>query len=613
MHENSPALLLALIAFVGFVCQWAAWRIKLPAILLLLISGIVLGPGLGVIQPGPLIGDLLFPMVSLSVAIILFEGSLTLKFSDIKDISVLVRKLVTVGAVITWLLTAALSRLLFQFDWPMALLLGSVLVVTGPTVIIPMLRTVRPVARIGNILRWEGIVIDPIGALLAVVVYEYIVASGGSFGSSEAIGHSAMTFARICVIGPLLGAVSGQCLGMLLRSHSIPEYLHNFATVAVVLSVFTLSNSLEAESGLLAVTVMGIWLANMPAVCVEEILSFKENLTVLLISGLFIILAARIDPQQLQALGWRGLAFFAVLQLIIRPVAVFACTWNSDLNWRERSVIAWIGPRGIVAAAVSGLFALQLEQQNHAEAEILVALTFFVIIGTVLVQSVTAGFIAQLLGVRDPEPRGVLIIGANNVARAVASALQSSGFRIVLADPNRDHIGEARLAGLNVFYGNAISEHADRRLDLVGIGRLLAMSPRREDNVLASMRFKSEFGRNNIFALKTSSEETHSGKATGIADAYKGTFIGEQVTYSKMASWLTQGGRIGTTLLSEEFGFDDLVEKGAGKIHPLFAIDKQGYLHIFEAETKLQVKAGWSVVSIYQESVAGDKPVNYRK
>ncbi len=319
---------------------------------------------------------------------------------------------------------------LLSFSPELALLFGAFIVVTGPTVIVPLLRTVRPTAHVANILRWEGIVIDPIGALLAVLVFEFIISGQGG----EAFGHTLASFARIIGVGVVFGVLSGQFLGLALRNHWLPEFLHNVATLALVFAVFALSNVVEAEAGLLTVTVMGIRLANMRAVSIEHILDFKESLSVVLISALFIILAARIDFAQLQALGWGALGVLAVIQFVARPVKIALARWGSSLRWQERALLAWIGPRGIVAAAVAALFSMKLQAAGYAEAELLVPLTFMVIIGTVVLQSATAGLLARALGVAGPEPRGFLIVGANPLARMIAQALLKRGYNSVLCD-----------------------------------------------------------------------------------------------------------------------------------------------------------------------------------
>ncbi len=315
---------------------------------------------------------------------------------------------------------------------------------TGPTVIVPMLRTVKPTAAVANILRWEGIVIDPIGATLAVLVYEFILAGS----SGHALSHTLLAFARIVGIGLLLGSLAGYLYGIILRRHWLPEFLHSVATLGLVIFVFAVSSSIQHGTGLLAVTVMGIWLANMRDVSLEEILDFKESLSVLLISVLFIVLSARLDFQSFFHLGWHVVFIFLSIQFLSRPLSVMISALGSKLSWPERHLLSWIGPRGIVAAALSALFAIKLEAAGHSEAGLLVPLTFSVIFGTVVLQSATARFIAIRLGVAEPESRGLLIIGANLVARAIVRALQQAGFRVLLVDSNWQMIGSR--AGLSL-------------------------------------------------------------------------------------------------------------------------------------------------------------------
>lgn len=594
----SVAGALALIAVVGLGCQWLAWRVKLPAILFLLLSGVLLGPGLGWIQPDYLFKELLFPLVSLSVAIILFEGSLTLHLTQIKDVGKVVRKLVTLGALVTWAMIALAARWLIGLNWDMAWLFGALVVVTGPTVIVPMLRTIRVNARIGNILRWEGIIIDPIGALLAVLVFEWIISRSAEGGP---LGHTALLFAEVVGVGGLTGLVTGYALGQALRRHWLPDYLQALATLALVLGSFTFANHLAHESGLLTVTVMGMLLANMKGVEIEGILSFKENLTVMLISGLFILLAARLDLHDLWMLGAPAIALLLVIHFIVRPVSVWLCSWGSELSWKDKAMIAWIGPRGIVAAAVSALFALRLEQNGVADAQVLSALSFAVIIGTVLFQSATARPLAKRLGVAEPEPRGFIFIGANTVARELAKLLEQNQVPVLMVDPSWENIREARMAGLRTFHGNPLSRHADTYLDLVGYGRMLALSPQREVNVLASLRYRPEFGRRNIFALQTS-KDTQTSARQLISEEYQGRYLGatggsEGLTYSKFASLIRQGARLRTTRLSDDFTFEAWKAQHGSDRCPLFAITPKGEVQIFSNEASPQPRSGWLLLS----------------
>ena len=593
---------IAAIGLIGIACQWLGWWVKLPAILFLLLAGILIGPVLGWVDPDRMFGELLFPFVSLAVAVILFEGSLTLKLRDIRGLERVVRRMVSGGLLITWAVITLAARWGVGFDWPIALLFGALVVVTGPTVIVPMLRTVRPNARIAEVLRWEGILIDPIGALLAVLVFDFIVASRGGY----AMAHILTTFFGIILIGIASGAVAGQFLGMLLRSHWVPEYLRSVTTLVIVCSVFAAANRLQAESGLLAVTVLGIWLANMRAVPLDDVLDFKESLSVLLISVLFILLAARLRPTDLEALGAGAVVVFVAIQFVARPLKVLAATAGSTLRWRERALLAWIAPRGIIAAAISALFAPRLAELGFEQAPLLVPLTFSVIIGTVVLQSATAGLLARLLGVAEPEPKGVFIVGANPVARAIGKALHDAGLRVLLADGYWESVSAARELGLRAYYGNPVSGLADRQLDLVGIGRLLALSPQHEMNALAVLRYRPEFGRGAVHRLASPQERDAGGRARG-----RGTpeplLFGEPVTFAELSSVLGRGGEIRATALGEETSWEKFLEQQPGAI-PLFALDDRERLQFFQTGSRFTPKSGWQVYALHPQRDESAKP-----
>ena len=598
-------LTLAGIALLGIIAQWLAWRVKLPAILFLLLFGILAGPVTGLLKPDDLFDDLLFPIVSLSVAVILFEGALTLNFKEIGQVRDVVRRMVTWGALASWVVVAIATHYILDFSWEMSILFGAITVVTGPTVIVPLLRTVRPNAQVSNVLRWEGIIIDPVGALLAVVVYEFIV----SQSQGEAFGNSLLLFGEVIIAGSILGAVGGYLVGLILRHHKLPEYLHNLATLSAVLVVFTVSNSFAHESGLLAVTVMGIWLANMRGVHTKDILHFKEHLTVVLISALFIILAARVEFAQIAQIGIPALLLLAVFQFVARPLSVLVSTPRCKLNWRERALLAWIAPRGIVAAAVASVFAQQLAGAGVADAELLVPLTFIVIIGTVVLQSATAGLVARMLGVADPEPNGFLIVGSNRAAVKIAKALQQHGCRVVMADPSWENTNEARMEGLKTFYGNAVSEHADQHLDLVGLGRMLAMTPQKEQNAVACMRYQAEFGRNSVYSIKVKTATKAKEDKQRIASEHRGsTLFDEQITFGKLASLMSKGAEIRSTKLTEKFTMSDFNSANPSAI-ALFAKNPEGYVEVISVEQELSIGEGWTLISLVPADAIDDRPV----
>lgn len=596
MNEQQILLAFGGIGAAALGCQWLAWRLKLPAILFLLLSGILAGPVLGWLDPQEMFGPLLMPLVSLAVALILFEGSLTLHLSQWGEIGTVVRRMVTLGALATWVVISVATHWLLGFDWLLAILFGTLTLVTGPTVIVPMLRVVRPKATIANILRWEGIVIDPIGALLAVVVYSFIIASAAGDGLSQSL----QTFAGVILCGSAFGVAGGWLLGQVIRHQWLPEYLHNLASLAAVLGIFIASNQVMHESGLLAVTLMGMWLANMKGVDVRQILHFKENLSVLLISGLFILLAARLDLDALLGLGPAVLALLLVIQLVARPLNVVLCTWGSQLSWRERALLAWIAPRGIVAAAVSAIFAIRLDEAGHAGALLLVPLTFAVIIGTVVLQSATARPLARLLKVAEPAPSGFLIVGANPPARALAKALQQLDCRVLLTDSSWENIRAARMEGLPTYFGHPASQHADAHLDLVGLGHLLGLSPAGELNTLACMRFRHDFGHQRLFVLASGLENKRSDKHQA-SDEHRGHIFGSQpMTYVQLANLFNQGAELYTTHLTEAFGWADYQALHGDRATLLFARDASGWVYVVEPDTALKPGPGWTLVALVQ-------------
>ena len=597
MNEQQILLALGGIGIAALGSQWLAWRLKLPAILFLLLTGILVGPVLGWLDPQELFGPLLMPLVSLSVALILFEGSLTLHLSEWGEIGSVVRRLVTIGALSTWAVITLATHWLLGFDWLLALLFGTLTLVTGPTVIVPMLRVVRPKASIANILRWEGIVIDPIGALLAVVVYSFIITRA----SGEGLSHSLLTFAGVIVCGSLFGIVGGWVMGHILRRQWLPEYLHSLATLATVLAIFIASNTVMHESGLMAVTLMGIWMANMKGVDVRNILHFKENLSIFLISGLFILLAARLDLHAMIALGPVVLVLLLIIQFIARPLNVLLSPFGSKLNWRERTLLAWIAPRGIVAAAVSAIFAVRLDQAGHEGALLLVPLTFAVIIGTVVLQSATARPLARLLKVAEPAPSGFLIVGANGPARAIGKALQQLGSRVLLTDSNWENIRAARMENLPTYFGNPASQHAEVHLDLVGLGHLLALSPSGELNTLAAIRFRHEFGPRRLYTLASGQEIRRTDKHRA-SDEHRGQSLGNPaLTYTQLASELHNGAEIYSTHLTENFTWEDYQALHGDRATLLFARDHNSWVHVVTPESDLKPGAGWTLLALIRQ------------
>ncbi len=384
---------IGIIILFGMIAQWLAWRLHLPSILLLLILGIVAGPVSGLVNTEQLFGDLLFPFVSISVAIILFEGGLSLRFSEFRSVGRIIRNLVSIGALITWVVATAAAYYILNLTFELALLFGAILIVTGPTVILPLLRQVRPTGNIHSIAKWEGIIIDPVGAIVAVLVFEEIISGG--FQQFTAVSLTGLLITLLVGFG--LGWIGAQLIIFFLKRYWVPDFLHNSAAIMMVITTFIISNLLQHESGLVTVTILGILLTNQKKISIKHIVEFKENLRVILISTLFIILAARLEMAELAFFDWNMVLFLAILVFIARPLSVYVSTIGQNLSFREKLFLSWLAPRGIVAAAVSSIFAIELSAKGFAEAERLIPLTFIVIITTVTLYGLSAVPLARLL------------------------------------------------------------------------------------------------------------------------------------------------------------------------------------------------------------------------
>lgn len=591
--ENSSLIAFYVAALVGLgaLCNWIAWRINLPAILFLLLAGLVLGPGTGVLDPDNALGELLFPFVSLGVAIILFEGALTLRFSDIRNVTRMIRNLTTIGVLVTWAIMSVAAHWFVGLSWPLALLFGALVTVTGPTVVVPMLRSIRPNERVSNILHWEGILIDPIGAALAVLVFEFIYSGGAE-------AASLLEFGKVLVIGVGIGLAGGFALAQILKRSLLPNFLENYFVLACVLVLFTAANLLGKESGLIAVTVLGIVMANTKDLDVRELISFKEDLTLLVLSLLFILLAARLQVDELNAVLWPSLALLAVALFLARPISVWVSSWGTSVTFREKLLISWVAPRGIVAAAVSSLFALRLAADGNEEASVLVPLTFVIIMGTVVVQSLTAGFLAQRLGLSNRDTVGVLISNANRVTLALGEALHKVGVKVMIVDTNRSNLHKARMHGMQTFFGNPLSEYTERYLDMTPYNHMVAGSRRHESNTVVCSQYRHQFDTRRLFMLRAGPVDSATEEEDLVPELRFNVLFGENLTWARFASLLSQGSEIRSTRLTEQYGLEDYRERMGKDVLPLFALDPEGKLHWLSNRKAPEPGAGWTLSSL---------------
>ncbi len=527
---------LAGIIILGILAQWVAWKFKIPAILPLILIGLFVGPistlisedGTQWIQPiwntekGLFPGDGLFYFVSLAIGIILFEGGLTLKMGEIKKVGGVIGKLISLGAIITFFGAGIATHYIFGLSWEISFLFAGLIIVTGPTVITPILRNIPLKKDISAVLKWEGILIDPIGALVAVLVFGFIsvnVPTGLEGAASDALAngdhaaegsytkHALIEFGKIIVIGFAFGLAGGFAMYQAVKRKVIPHYLLNVASLSMVLLIFVLSDLFAHESGLLAVVVMGMYLGNSDLPNLKELLYFKESLSVLLISILFILLAANISLDDLLLIyNWKTGILFLLIIFIVRPVGVFLSTMGSDLKTNEKLFISWVGPRGIVAAGIASLFGTKLVELGVSGAEYITPLVFGLVLVTVLLNATTARLVASLLGVFLKKSEGIMIIGGSRVSRLIASYLQKNDRHVVLIDSNHTNIQKAQELGIDAINANIYSDDLTDNIELSDVGFLLAMTGNDEINRQAMDRFGKQFGENGTFRLMTSEE-----------------------------------------------------------------------------------------------------------
>ncbi len=506
---------------MGIMAQWLAWRIKVPAILPLIITGLAVGPistffthdGQKLLEPlliesgeggsyGIFPDRYLFSFVSLAIGIILFEGGLTLKRKEIAGVGPAILKMITVGSLVTFIGAGLASHFIMDLNWAISFLFAGLVIVTGPTVIAPILQNIPLNRNVSTVLKWEGILIDPVGALVAVLVFEFIRSAEGGV---EFTSHALVTFFQILLIGLALGSIAAFALYHLIKRDLIPHYLLNVFTLAFVLLVFVFSDLLAHEAGLLSVVIMGLVLGNTDVPRLKEILSFKESLSVLLISILFIILSALINVEDIYIIinDWRALGLFLTVTLVLRPLGVFLSTNRSDLNFREKVFISWVGPRGIVAAGIASLFGLTLTSGDPQveDAEYLVPLVFMIVLGTVLINATTARAVARLLKVTLDGSEGILLVGANGASRIIGQYLEGQNRHVVLVDNSESSVKKAKEAGLEAYTANIYTEDLSDQFELLDMGYMIAMTSSPDVNQYAVRAYQKIFGENGSFRL----------------------------------------------------------------------------------------------------------------
>ena len=597
---------LAGIIILGILAQWFAWKFKIPAILPLLLIGLLVGPiaaeflsndGTKWIEPiwngkeGLFAGESLFYFISLAISIILFEGGLTLRLSEIKNVGSVITRLITLGSIITFFGAGIAVHYIFNLSWEISFLFSALIIVTGPTVITPILRNIPLKKDVSAVLKWEGILIDPIGALVAVLVFEFISVEGGGEFTKTAF----IEFGKIVLFGSTFGFTFAHALNFAINKKWIPHYLLNVFALASVLGVFVLSDSFAHESGLLAVVVMGMVLGASKSKFLEELLYFKESLSVLLISILFILLSANMNMEELYLLyNWKTALLFAIVIFIIRPIGVFASTYKSSLNFNEKLFISWVGPRGIVAAGIASLFGLKLAKDGVPGAEFITPLVFMVVLGTVLLNATTARLFARIAGVFLIKSDGILIIGASEVSRLIGKYLEDNDRHVVMIDSNQTNIRIAQELGLEALNTNIYTDNLKDNIELNDVGFIMALTGSKDINNYAINKYGEQFGENGAYRLVTTEEMNNPNN-----NPKEGLF-----SHTDDFDLLTKTAKLYPTiheiLINSKSHYDELIEITINDkdIIPLFLKNTKGELEIIPSHSKElnKIEKGWQLV-----------------
>lgn len=592
-----PSLLfeVMLVLFLGIGSQWIAWRFRLPAIVIMSITGLLAGPVFGFINPEENFGPMYGSIISVAVAIILFEGSLSLNFKEIRDAGKPILRISTVGAFIAWILGSLTAHYMAGLSWPVAFVIGGLFIVTGPTVIMPLLRQSKLKARPAKVLKWEGIVVDPIGALLAVFAFEII-----TFMEADTPNVSALLlFFAGSVFAAFLGWICGKGIGWMFEYGHVPEFLKSPSVFVVVVLCFTIADTLIHETGLLAVTAMGITLANMGISSISDMRHFKENVSVLLISAIFIMLTSSLEVATLlQIFNPNIIGYVLLMMFAVRPLSIFLSTLGTDLTLNERILIGWIAPRGIVALTVAGYFATVLLDAGYEDADILTSLTFALVFFTVVAHGFSIGWLAKKLNLSMEGKPGALIVGSNRFTVELTKSLMKAGVPVKIVDSSWDRLKIARQEGVPFYHGSILSEQTEYNLDTMPYDYLLALTDDNAYNSLVCTTFLPEFGRFHVFKVSPY-KKTKSGYSGQVVSKVGGRILfDKKFTWEDLIDKLDQGFIFRQTTLTEHFTYKQYVEEKDDSTVFLYLIKPSGMIKFYSEEMRTVPSTGDTIVSL---------------
>lgn len=585
------AFIIALVGMLGIGAQWLAWRTGWPAIVLMLAAGFLAGPIFGIINPNAAFGEMLEPMISIGVALILFEGGLSLDFRELKKYGEGVSRLVIFGVPLGWFFGSLACYYVAGLVWPVAILFAGILVVTGPTVVMPLLRQSSIQQRPAAILRWEAIVNDPFGALCAVIAYEYFRLSADGATVLEVVPPMLIAAALAGVVG----YAAAWVISWAFPRGKVPEYLKVPVLLVTVVSVFVLCNMIEHEAGLVAVTVMGIALANMDVQSLRSIHPFKQNIAVLLVSGIFILLSASLNYDAVRQFEWRFGLFLLALLFIVRPATVLISLLFSKVPWNERLFLAWVAPRGIVLVAISGLFALRLSELGYADGSILIGLSFAVVVATIVAHSFTVDIVARWLKVKGATRPGLLIVGATPWTISLAKQLHDLETPVMLVDASWQRLKPARAAGLPTYHGEILNEATEHNLDLSPFQVLVSATENEAYNALVCNEFAFEIGRDAVYQL---GENAGDEDPRALPDSLRGRalftsgFSVTDVHQRHLEGWIFR-----KTRLSDRFDMEAAKENLPDSANMLLLLHPDGEMRFFTHASAPEPRPGDTVIS----------------
>ncbi|MET3684455.1 NhaP-type Na+/H+ or K+/H+ antiporter [Alkalibacillus flavidus] len=581
-----------LIILLGMGSQWISWRFQMPAIVVMSVVGLLAGPFFDLIQPEGTFGDLYKPLISIAVAIILFEGSLSLNIKEVKGLGRPVIRLITIGALLSWILGSLAAHYVAGLSWAVSFVIGALFIVTGPTVILPLLRQSKLKPRPAKILKWEGIIVDPLGALLAVLAFEVIIVLTNGTADLSRLLEFFIGF----LLAGLLGWACGRGVGWMFKKGYIPEFLKSPIVFTIVISCFTLADEIKHEAGLLAVTVMGMTLANIGVRSIEDMRHFKENISILLLSTIFVMLTASLTMDTLfDILQPEILAFVVLMLFLVRPLSIFLSTIRTDLSLSEKALVGWIAPRGIVALTVSSYFASILLEEGYTDATIVTPVTFALVFFTVCAHGFTLEPLAKTLDLSIDDQPGVLLVDSNPFSVAFGQFLQQLNIPVKIVDSSSEKLENVKEADLPYHHGEILSEETEHSIDLTPFDYLITGTDSDAYNALVCSTYIPEYGRHHVFRLSVEEGETVEDLKPTIGGR---VLFGEGYTLTTLSKAIENGFEFKKTSITKEYNDQQYNQDRSEREIRLFVHRKSGELEFFTPDSEITAEEGDFVISL---------------